>query len=278
LRRFIVSNLLKNRELLEKSALALVLPFVAGAVNASGFFIVGVYTSHITGSVARIGDEAAQGHTLAALAAGLLVVSFYIGATLATALVTRAREQHRARYVSALLAEAVLLLLVTLLGITKPKAVPFLRDLTSVLLCLAMGAQNALVTKLSGAIVRTTHLTGIVTDLGIETVRAWEWLRQKAAGSVLRFFGLALRARELPELERFRLHVAIFFSFFAGAVVGPMLYLRVGFASMLIPVLVLLALLFFDAVVGLRSQSGAELPHVVTPPPQPLAPAPPPPN
>jgi uncharacterized membrane protein YoaK (UPF0700 family) len=278
LRSFIVRNLLKNRDFVENASLALVLPFVAGAVNASGFFIVGVYTSHITGSVARVGDEAAQGHTLAAFQAALLVVSFYLGATLATALVLRARSQNRARYVTAMLAQAIMLLGVTLLGIAQPKGIPFLRELTTVLLCVAMGAQNALVTKLSGAIVRTTHLTGIVTDLGIETVRAWHWLRERSGGSLLRLLALAVRARDVTDLKRLRLHGAIFFSFLAGAVVGPVLYLRIGFASMLIPVMVLLGLVYFDSVIGLRSGAEAKEPHdAATTPAQAAPPAPPPP-
>jgi uncharacterized membrane protein YoaK (UPF0700 family) len=36
------------------------------------------------------------------------------------------------------------------------------------LLLFAMGAQNSLVTRVSQSVVRTTHLTGIFTDLGIE--------------------------------------------------------------------------------------------------------------
>ena len=52
----------RNREVFERVLLAAVLPGVAGAVNASGFVLVGVYTSHVSGSVARIGDEVALGH------------------------------------------------------------------------------------------------------------------------------------------------------------------------------------------------------------------------
>jgi uncharacterized membrane protein YoaK (UPF0700 family) len=255
LRRYILHNLSKNRERLESGALALVLPFVAGAVNASGFFIVGAYTSHVTGSVARVGDELAQGHAPGAIKAGLLVVAFYLGATLATALVERARHRSRPRYVDALLAEASMLLVVTMLGLAKPQGIPFLHTLTTSLLCLAMGAQNALVTKLSGAVVRTTHLTGIVTDLGIETIRAWQWLRTTSGGGGWQVVKLLARAWEVTELKRLRLHLAILGSFFSGAVAGPLLYLRFGLASMLFPVMVLLVLVLFDSLVGLRSNA-----------------------
>lgn len=41
-------------------------------------------------------------------------------------------------------------------------------SLTAILLCYVMGLQNALITKISHAEIRTTHVTGLVTDLGIE--------------------------------------------------------------------------------------------------------------
>jgi uncharacterized membrane protein YoaK (UPF0700 family) len=170
---------------------------------------------------------------------------------------------------------------VTLLGVMEPKGVPFLREVTTSLLCLAMGVQNSLVTKLSGAVVRTTHLTGVVTDLGIETVHVWDWLRHRSGGKGFwHRFGLALRVSDVPELKRFRLLAAIFFSFATGALVGPMLYLRQGFASMVVPVIVLLGLVFFDSVIGLRSGHPAREPAPVAPPAAeaPARPQPPPVN
>jgi uncharacterized membrane protein YoaK (UPF0700 family) len=274
MRAFIVRNLTKNRAWLERSSLALVLPFVAGSVNASGFFIVGAYTSHVTGSIARAGDEAAQGHLFVAVRALFLVVWFYLGAVLATALVARAARYNRARYVTALLAEAAMLLVVTLLGLTEPKGIPFLRELTTSMLCVAMGVQNSLVTKLSGAVVRTTHLTGVVTDLGIETVHVWAWLRRAGGQGFWHRLNLFLRTNEVPELKRMHLLAAIFFSFLTGAVVGPMLYLRQGFASMVVPVIVLLGLVFFDSVVGLRSAPETH-PHPAPADPAQEPPAPP---
>src|SRR4051812_41008579 len=105
--------------------MALVLPFVAGLVNAAGFFIVGVYTSHVTGTVARAGDELAQGHFVTALHALGMVASFFTGAFSATALVVRARRGQKARYSLALGAEITTLLIVTLLGLLQPRNFPF---------------------------------------------------------------------------------------------------------------------------------------------------------
>ena len=248
----------RNRNAYESSVLAHVLPFIAGAVNASGFFIIGTYTSHITGSVARVGDDLAQGNVKGALSAAFLVLSFYLGAMLAGALAERAKVRNKSPYSGTLEAETLTLIAVTFLGITEPKSVPWLNTVTTALLCLAMGMQNALVTNLSGAVVRTTHLTGIVTDMGIETVRAFVWILQisrdpKSPGVLRSMF----RYRRFPELTMLRLHTAIFVSFVLGAVVGPYLYLRYSYASMLLPIAMMTLLIAFDRLVGFRSQTKA---------------------
>ncbi len=250
--------------------LALVLPFVAGAVNASGFFIVGVYTSHVTGSVARIGDEIAQGNFRLAGSFALLVLTFFAGAVTATFLVEKANRRHRARYTAALTVEAIALVAVTVVGIVTSRDFSLLHVVASSLLSFAMGAQNALVTKVSGAVVRTTHLTGIVTDMGIEVVRLAAWFQRQTRGHSAFQRALELwRVRGHAELKRLRLHAAIFGSFMTGAIGGPVLYLHTGYASMLFPVAVLVALAAFDSTFGLRPHertAPAELPAPVPAP------------
>lgn len=231
--------------------LAHVLPFVAGAVNASGFVIVGAYTSHVTGSVARVGEELAQRNVFGALQAVFLVLSFLIGAAAATALLDHGNDSRQGQYARPLAAEAATLLVVMLLGIAEPKTTPHLRSITTALLCFAMGLQNALVTRLSGAVVRTTHLTGVVTDIGIETVRAYAWLRALGLKGVL---PRLLLVRSAPELAKLRLHCAILLSFSLGALMGPYLYLSWGYLSMALPLFILGQLILFDRIIGLRGR------------------------
>lgn len=256
--------------------MALVLPFVAGLVNAEGFFIVGVYTSHLTGTVARAADALAKGHLRVAAAGFGLVVAFFAGAFIATSLVERARRQQRARYSRALGAEMFALFGVMVLGLTQTTSAPEPARLlvTTLFLSFAMGAQNALVTKLSGAVVRTTHLTGIVTDLGIESVKGLASLRALAeaphdgepGGQLWR---VLVHVRTGPEFRRLRLHVAIFGSFFTGAVLGPVLYVLEGYTAMMLPVVVLTALILFDTAVGFRT---AEPASAADPPREPAQP------
>lgn len=248
----------KDRSFLENAALAVTLSGVAGAVNATGFFVVGTYTSHVTGNLARVGDELAQGHLGFALGFFALVVSFLAGAMTATVLVETARRAgRRGHYKSALLVEASVIGSVALVSAGVGPKPEWLHLLLTAALCYSMGLQNALVTKISGAVVRTTHLTGITTDFGIEAVRLWYWFHERSAG--VGFLGklrLVRKSWRDPEAHKAWLHFSIFASFFTGATVGPLLYLRHGHVAMVLPCSVLLLLVGQD-LLSMRRRTAA---------------------
>ena len=83
-------------------------------------------------------------------------------------------------------------------------------------LCFIMGMQNATVTKLSGARIRTTHATGMVTDIGIEIGRAVYGLVWRASG---------VRA----DRRKLRILVSQVGAFLAGGLVGALGFKAVGF-------------------------------------------------
>src|SRR5690606_30999991 len=114
-------------------------------------------------------------------------------------------------------------------------------------LACAMGLQNALVTRVSGAVVRTTHVTGIVTDVGIQLVQMFAWVREGAQGRGAR--GLLRALRELPtavQFERTRLHLGLALAFLVGCTAGPLLFLRHGPVAFVLPCSVLLLLVVLD--------------------------------
>lgn len=261
-----IRRLERNRHWIEQAALTMVLPGVAGAVNASGFLALGVYTSHVTGSAARLGDELALHHYDKAGEAATLVALFLLGAMAATGLVESAHRGSRPRFVIVLLVEAMVLSLFALLSIHSERHWRFQRFELIGTLCFAMGLQNSLVTRLSGAVVRTTHLTGIVTDLGIEIVRWMYWWADRLRGR---------SPTQSPDGKRARVHLSIFLSFLSGATVGPALYLWVGSTAMLLPVAVLLLLAAFDALLGIGGRpqpspgAGHPFSDLAHPPPAP---------
>ncbi|MEG4314994.1 YoaK family protein [Pseudomonas sp. FIP_A4] len=149
--------------------LGLWLAFNAGAANAGGFLAVQQYTSHMTGIVSSMADNLALGATDLALGGLGALLSFLFGAMCSTIMINISRRRHmHSQYALPLALEAVLLLCFGVLG-AQMMAVPGLFvPLTVMLLCFIMGLQNAMVTKLSNSEVRTTHVTGTVTDIGIE--------------------------------------------------------------------------------------------------------------
>ena len=145
------------------------LAFVAGATNAGGFLAVGQYTSHMTGMASALTDHLALGQWLLAAASVASLLAFLAGAMSTAILVNwgRHRQLHSC-YALPLLVEAGLLLVFGLLGASLGLHVALVVPVTVLLLCFTMGLQNAVISKISHAEIRTTHITGLVTDLGIE--------------------------------------------------------------------------------------------------------------
>ena len=202
-------------------ALGLLLAFNAGAVNAGGFLVVHMYTSHMTGFLSLLADNLVLGNMALVLSAIGILWAFLSGAGSTAILVNWARS-HRLRsgFALPLLLEAVLLLLFGLMGaITLTWNTVFAVPLTVLLLAYIMGLQNAVVTKMSSAEIRTTHMTGIVTDLGIEMGKMLYWNRS----------GLAADAQVHANHARMRLYASLIAMFTLGGVVGAAGFKYVGF-------------------------------------------------
>ena len=214
------------------------LAFFGGFVNSAGFILIGSFTSHVTGSVGRFANDVASRQFDAAAAALTLIVAFFVGAFVVTMTVESAFFGRRPRaYGVALATEAILLVVFTLVSGLTRRAHPRLMDAEAAILCAAMGMQNALVTRLSGAVVRTTHLTGVITDIGIETARWFRWWR----GALSARFRVKLSfGRNLPERPagvKLALLATIAGAFAVGAVAGAAAGVTYHHAAMLIAAL-----------------------------------------
>jgi uncharacterized membrane protein YoaK (UPF0700 family)/anti-anti-sigma regulatory factor len=117
----------------------------------------------------------------------------------------------------------------------------------SAVACMAMGLQNATITKISGAVVRTTHVTGVITDLGLEGVQLLLWYRDKLrsgrAGRAARV--LAVTTRHPPTL-RVALLASIAGSFLFGVIVGAFIYAHAPVYALIVPVAFLLWIVLVD--------------------------------
>lgn len=195
--------------------LARYLAFVAGAANAGGFLAVRQYTSHMSGVVAAIADNFALGSLRLVLDGLGAFLSFLMGAFLTTVFIRWARLRGlESEYALPLLAEGALLIV---FGFTGKVFVGGRVLGTVMLLCFTMGLQNAIITKLSNAVIRTTHLTGMVTDIGIALGRI---VFNTSTGT-----GEAIKS----EVAVLRLLSSLIGLFFVGGVIGAFGFKHVGF-------------------------------------------------
>jgi uncharacterized membrane protein YoaK (UPF0700 family) len=199
------------------------LAFVAGAVNAGGFLAVQRYTSHMTGVVSSIADDLVLGQAALAMAGVSALLAFIGGAATTAVLINWARRrQMHGEFALSLMLEAVLLLIFGVLGANLDLFIDVFVPSTVLLLCFIMGLQNAIVTKISQAEIRTTHMTGVITDLGIELGRLAYWNRTHEANA--RHFVRANR-------DKLKIHGAILALFFIGGLAGALAFKRVGFSA-----------------------------------------------
>ncbi|RCX09272.1 YoaK family protein [Extensimonas vulgaris] len=224
----------RHRTVASNRRLGLLLAFNAGAVNAGGFLVVHLYTSHMTGFLSMLADNLVLGNMVLVLNALGALLAFTAGAAVTAILVNWARQRHlHSSYALPLLLEALLLLGFGLIGaLTLDWRTPFAVPMTVLLLSFMMGLQNATVTKMSSAQIRTTHMTGVVTDLGIELGKALYWNR---AGSPPES---QVRANQI----RLRLFAGLVGMFFCGGVAGAWGFKHLGFISVVPLALVLLGL------------------------------------
>lgn len=200
--------------------LAWAMAFVAGAVNAGGFLAVSHYTSHMTGVVSTMADVLAEGDLATALAALAMMLSFLAGAFVCTTLISFGqRRRMRSRYALTLVFEAALMLVFGFMGNRLQQEVQFTLPVTVMLLCFIMGLHNAVTSIISGAAVRTTHLTGTITDIGIE-------LSRLAYVNVHHRHG---RERIVANRQKLSLYLLILASFLGGGVAGALGFRHIGF-------------------------------------------------
>ena len=217
--------------------LGTVLAFVAGAANAGGFLAVGQYTSHMTGMVSSMADHLVLGQFVLAAAGLVAVVAFLFGAMSTAWMVNWGlRQGLRSAYGLPLMIEALLLLMFGLFGAAMSLWHTVFLPVTVVLLCYIMGLQNAVITKISRSVIRTTHVTGLLTDLGIELGKLLYVNRHANASPV--------RANR----SRIRVHAQLVMSFFVGGVVGALGFKYLGYISTVPLALMLLLLVMRPAL------------------------------
>jgi len=209
--------------------LASMLGMAAGFVNAAGFLGFAVLTTNVTGHAALFAERIAMEDWKTARVVALWMFLFLAGAFFSGLIVSSIGRNQRFSYVIPILIEMGILTGVALLGYRYDHSLAA-KELFAGSLLFAMGLQNALVSMVSGSVVRTTHLTGTFTDLGIELAQ----ITKKGH-------------EDRPALKaKIKLRSAIIFFFMGGALGGAYLYRFFSFRAFLVPVLLLFITLMYD--------------------------------
>ncbi|MFO0830687.1 MAG: DUF1275 family protein [Phycisphaerales bacterium] len=237
----------------QQSRLAITLAWIAGYTNIVALLTCGHVTSHASGTTSDLGRFIASANWNAASFMLFLLVAFLSGALISGILTeTGRRRGWESIYVSPMAVEVALLALFAV-GVEfhdEPGALQgahtgALPGWTTYLLAgvaaAAMGVQNATITRISSGVVRTTHVTGVLTDLGLEAGQFFYYLRDRLRGAV------TPAERGGPHTAmRLALLASILGSFALGACLGTFAHSWSPRYAMFPPVLFLLWIIYQD--------------------------------
>lgn len=221
----------KSRTLKHNLRIATILSFVAGIVNVTGFLEFKQLTTNVTGHFALFINDVAEFEVWKGTVYFLYIFSFLFGSFISSFLIEKYRDNKKLNvFVFPTIIECLILISIPIVYKTTQIKNP---DLIVCSLLFAMGLQNSFVTKISNAIVRTTHLTGLFTDMGIEL-------------SQLFFSKSYPNQNKLKATIKLRVYIISFF--FLGGLIGGFLYSRMEFRldTLIFGAIVLLTSLFYD--------------------------------
>ena len=220
-----------RRTHLHNVRLAILLSLTAGFVNAEGFLAFSVLTTNVTGHAALFAEYLSIKAWSTSLLIALWMLLFLAGAFVSSFIIDIIGKNQRYSNLLPISLEFLILATIGLIG-NHYSTHETAGQVFAGALLFAMGLQNSLVSMISRSVVRTTHLTGTFTDLGIELAQ-------------LKF----TQPEKKTELKsRIWLRIFIIVSFIAGAIFGAFAYRKFSYPSFLIPAGILVFALLFDVL------------------------------
>ncbi|MBK6986299.1 MAG: DUF1275 domain-containing protein [Bacteroidetes bacterium] len=221
----------KTRTLSHNLKIASLLSFVAGIVNVAGFLAVQRLTTNVTGHFAFFVDEIFKLNFWQGFIYFLYIFFFFLGSFVSNLIVEIiSKKSDRLIYIIPIIIESLILFSIALFGQFLISQNP---NILAFSLLFAMGLQNSLVTTISNSTVRTTHLTGLFTDLGIEL-------------SQLFFYKQKEQKDKLYSSIKLRLTIITFF--FLGGLLGGICYSTLKLYVLAIAATILIIGIIYDDI------------------------------
>ena len=220
-------------------AIWFLMAFQAGTINTGAYIGCHRFASHVTGFATLVGTEFASKNFTAAMSMATVPMFFLLGTMISAYFVDRRVAAHKTPQYTFLMSTITVLMFLAAaggnFGLFGPFSTP-VQDPPNLailsILCLTCGIQNASITSASGAVVRTTHLTGITTDLGIGLMRilskgqSSDILKHEKRGTIMR--------------------IGIIFAFILGSIISSFVFNSNGFTGYYIPAIISSFLLILD--------------------------------
>lgn len=222
----------KGRTYAHNLKLASILSGVAGVVNITSVLKLNTLTTNVTGHFAFFSEQFVLKDYKMACAYLFYILFFLLGAFISSFIMEWVSKHNKqSSYFIPICIEIIILFSISFSTFILPVVQSQYSILLPSALLFSMGLQNALVTRVSRSVVRTTHLTGLFTDLGIE---------------LSQLFFYKERSERIQLNKSIYLKLAIISCFFMGGIIGGFLFPFFDLKTLLIPVGLLLYALYYD--------------------------------
>ncbi|PTR01208.1 uncharacterized membrane protein YoaK (UPF0700 family) [Mucilaginibacter yixingensis] len=221
----------EDRTLKENLMLASSTAFVSGVINVAGVVAFLAFTSNITGHVANLARHMVEQNLREIMVFVLWLLLFFSGAFTSNFIIRSLEYKSRYRaHATPIVIEIIILLLVAVYGQHFYDETRTEREVVIGAMLFAMGLQNSLVSNISGGLIKTSHLTGLFTDLGSEVA---EWLHP---------------ATQKTEVVRNKIFIrlTILTFYIIGGIAGGYLFDRFDFLIFYFVPVILLTILYYD--------------------------------
>ncbi|ASU33416.1 YoaK family protein [Mucilaginibacter xinganensis] len=220
-----------DRTFKENAMLASSTAMVSGMTNIAGMVAFLAFTSNITGHVANLAKHIVDQNFREIIVFVVWLLMFFAGAFISSFIV---RSYNHTSYYRAhslpVIIEIVILLFVAVYGHNFYKETQFEREIVIGAILFSMGLQNSLVSTISGGLIKSSHLTGLFTDLGGDIA---EWIHPNAK-----------KTETVKNKIYIRLTILSFY--LMGAVLGGFLFNIFDFALFYFVPVILVTILYYD--------------------------------
>lgn len=226
-------NVRNTRSLKENLMLASSTAFVSGIVNVAGLLAFFAFSSNVTGHVANLAKNIADVNTRDVISLCIWLLAFFSGAFLASYLIQSLQKQSAYKaHATPFIIEAIILLMVAVYADTWFNGDLRAGETVVTFLLFSMGLQNGTVSKISGGLIKTSHVTGLITDLGSETADYWHPETEKSN----------------PMREKLYVRITILLCYIFGGLMGALIFYEYHFKIFYLVPAVLMTILFYDLI------------------------------